>query len=436
VVTSASLNSCTCKDLAEMARKRGVSGWHSMRKDQLVRALVRLAQSKVKKPTVRSAAKKTRPTPVPVRRGTTLGPSAKASSKSPSPKAPAKLAPNIKRAQPRVAPKPHLAANGHAANGHTAVKPRVAAKPPVKLEPQSSPRVQKRIAEIKARLERARDLAAKTIDQHPVGERRDRVVLMVRDAFWLHVYWELTRPSVERAKAAMGQDWHVARPVLRLIEVADTGTTNAAERVVRDIEVHGGVNNWYIDVKDPPKNYRVEIGYRASTSGRFHVLGRSNVVTTPKANPSGTIDQNWADIAANFDKVYAMSGGYAETGDNTELRELFEERLRRPMGSPMVTRFGNGVRALLPSEGHFDFEVDAEMIVFGSTRADAYVTIKGEPIRLREDGTFTVRMSMPEAREVIPIVASTSDGVEQRTVVLSIDRNTKVMEPMIRDGNS
>ncbi len=423
VVTSASLSSHSAKDLAEMARKRGVSGWHSMRKDQLVRALVRLAQAKAK-PTVRSAAKKTRPTPAPTRRA-----SVKAT--------PAKSKPNVKRAQPHIAAKTHMAVKPHiAAKTHIAPKPRVAPKPPVAIEPKSNPRVQKRIAEIKARLERARDLAAKTIDQHPVGERRDRVVLMVRDAFWLHVHWELTRPSVERAKAAMGQDWHVARPVLRLLEVADTGTTNAAERVVRDIEIHGGVNNWYIDVKDPPKNYRVEIGYRASTSGRFHVLGRSNVVTTPKANPSGAIDQNWADIAANFDKVYAMSGGYAETGDNTELRELFEERLRRPMGSPMVTRFGNGVRALLPSEGHFDFEVDAEMIVFGSTRADAYVTIKGEPIRLREDGTFTVRMSMPEAREVIPIVASTSDGVEQRTVVLSIDRNTKVMEPMIRDGNS
>jgi hypothetical protein len=278
-------------------------------------------------------------------------------------------------------------------------------------------------------------LAAKTIDQHSAGERRDRVVLMVRDAFWLHAHWELTRPTIERAKAAMGQEWHIAKPVLRLLEVADTGTTNASERVIRDIEIHGGVNNWYVDVKHPPKNFRVEIGYLAGASGRFYALARSNLITTPKASASGSIDQNWADIAANFDKVYAMSGGYAETGDNTELRELFEERLRRPMGSPMVTRFGNGVRALLPSEGHFDFEVDAEMIVFGSTRPDAYVAIKGEPIRLRDDGTFTVRMSMPEAREVIPIVASTSDGVEQRTVVLSIDRNTKVMEPVIRDGN-
>lgn len=393
-----------------MARKRGVSGWHSMRKEQLVRALVRLAQAKAKKPTARASVKKSRPSPTPSRRAAVKNTHAK-----PTP---------VKRAKTHAPAKTHVPAKAH-----------TAPKPVAKVESKSNPRIQKRIAEIRARLERARDLAAQMIDQHRATERRDRVVLMVRDAFWLQVHWELTRPTIERARAAMGQEWHLARPILRLVEVADTGTTNAAERHVRDIEIHGGVNNWYIDVKDPPKNYRVEIGYLSGAAGRFHALGRSNLVTTPRANNPGAIDQNWADIAANFDKVYAMSGGYAETGDNTELRELFEERLRRPMGSPMVTRFGNGVRALLPSEGHFDFEVDAEMMVFGSTRPDAYVTIKGEPIKLREDGTFTVRMAMPEAREVIPIVASTSDGVEQRTVVLSIDRNTKVMEPVIRDGN-
>jgi hypothetical protein len=30
------------------------------------------------------------------------------------------------------------------------------------------------------------------------------------------------------------------------------------------------------------------------------------------------------------------------------------------------------------------------------------------------------------------VVASSCDGVEQRTIVLAVDRNTKVMEPIIR----
>jgi len=34
---------------------------------------------------------------------------------------------------------------------------------------------------------------------------------------------------------------------------------------------------------------------------------------------------------------------------------------------------------------------------------------------------------------VIPIVASSCDGVEQRTIILAVERNTKLMEPVIRD---
>ena len=42
---------------------------------------------------------------------------------------------------------------------------------------------------------------------------------------------------------------------------------------------------------------------------------------------------------------------------------------------------------------------------------------------------FTARLSMPDRRQVLPVVASSADGVEQRTVVLAVERNTKVMEP-------
>ena len=57
-------------------------------------------------------------------------------------------------------------------------------------------------------------------------------------------------------------------------------TTSAVEKRHKDIEVHGGVRNWYIDVKDSPKSFRVEIGY-LSVTGRFFSMARSNAVTTP-----------------------------------------------------------------------------------------------------------------------------------------------------------
>ena len=54
-------------------------------------------------------------------------------------------------------------------------------------------------------------------------------------------------------------------------------------------------------------------------------------------------------------------------------------------------------------------------------------------MQLRSDGTFAVRLSLPDRRQVIPIVVSSVDGVEQRTVILAVERNTKRMEPVVRD---
>jgi hypothetical protein len=230
----------------------------------------------------------------------------------------------------------------------------------------------------------------------------------------------------------MGAYWHTARPILRLIEVDTGATTNTTERVAREIAIHGGVANWYIDVQDPPKSYRVDIGYMAD-NGRFVALARSNSITTPSPGSSDALDQNWHDIAKDYERIYSLSGGYAEQPSSDDLRELFEERLRRPMGTPMVTKFGVGADAASFRKPQFDFCVDAELIIYGHTRPGAYVTLSGQPVKLRPDGTFTVRRALPDRREVIPVSAGSSDGLEQRTVILAIERNTKIMEPVHRE---
>lgn len=261
---------------------------------------------------------------------------------------------------------------------------------------------------------------------------KDRIITMVRDPFWLHTYWELSRATLRRAQAALGQDWHTARPILRLMDVSSDDTTSATERHVRDIEIHGGVNNWYLDVNAPPRSFRVDIGY-LSCKGKFYVLARSNVVSTPRAGASDVVDQNWAPIERDFERIFHRSGGDNHAGSMSDLRELFEERLRRPMSCLSLQSLGTG--ALPALDRQFHFEIDAELIVFGTTEPDAKLTLQGEPVQIRADGSFTVRFSLPDARQIIPATASSPDGVEERTIVLAIERNTKELEPMIHDGN-
>ena len=412
MITAASLREYTRKDLAQMAKKQGVAGWHAMRKDQLVRALARAARSKRRASS--SARKSSKPKTKSTRATVKSKPKAKA--KTPAPR---------RRASVK-------------SNGSRKKKSGVKTK---------NVRAVRRIQVANAEKERLKDLSSACQNGHAANgsgkrkkhlsksngsPRKDRIVLLVRDPYWLHACWEINRHSVERVRAALSEQWHTARPVLRLIEVEAGSTTSTAERVLREIDIHGGVNNWYVNCSDPPKSYRVDIGYLAAT-GRFCSLARSNSVTTPSPGSSDSLDQNWMDVARDYERVFSLSGGYSEKPTGGDLRDLFEERLRRPMGSPLVTKYGAAAGGPIGRKSDFALDADAELIVYGQTNPKAHVTLAGQPVKLRPDGSFTVRKSLPDRRQVLPVVAGSGDGLEQRTIILAIERNTKVMEPVKRE---
>ena len=361
MVTAASLRSQTSKDLAKLAKSKGVPGWHSMRKEQLVSALVKVAKQKVS--AKQSTATKSRP-------------------KS-----------NGKASQSKIARKLHQERmRNESLKNLTLVDERERSK----TEPQ-----------------------------------QDRIIAIVRDPYWIQAYWEVTTSTVDRVKVAMADVWFKTKPVIRLLEVTSDASASSVEKLVREIPIHGGVRNWYIDVPSPPKSYRIALGY-ASGNDKFYLIAKSNLVTTPTPDQE-SFDHNWTDINGDYKKYYSMSGGYsniAETETETELKSVFEEKLRRPMNVPAFVRLGNGINN---DSCIFDFTVDAYMVVQGSASPTANVTLAGEPLELRDDGTFSVKMDLPDKRQVLPIVASSRDGTQQRTTVLAVERNTKVMEPISKE---
>lgn len=404
-----------------MAKHKGLPGYSSMKKDELVKALVRAAKKRAQL----RAAKTSKPAK-PLRRETTL-------------KAHAAHTNGAKPANGKVNGTHAVKTNGAKPNGAKTIAAKANGTAPHAPAPKRTAkqqRIAERIHQVNVERERLKDLSgaftlAKSKRKAP---DRDRLVLMVRDPYWLQACWSVTRLTVKRAEAAMAEHWHTAHPVLRLLEVDGGHTTSTSERIVREIDVHGGVTNWYIEVANPPQGFRVELGYK-SAGGKFFSICRSNTVRTPAPDSSDVIDENWTDVAENYERVFALSGGYTEDNNSGELQELFEERLRRPMTPNTSSQFGSGAERVLNRNRDLDFHVDAEMILYGRTKPDAKVMLAGEPIKLRQDGSFTVRLAMPDKRQVLPVVASTPDGVEQRTIVIAVERNTKVLEPMHRETN-
>jgi hypothetical protein len=451
--TAGSLSDRSKTELAHLAKSRGVRGWAAMDKSALVKAL-----SKSTATPAGSAAKTAKPSKkattkvVPVSKGAKAKPAAPRITRpakpapAPPPKPVVKVTavakPAAAQAKPAtpVAPRPTAAApvaskptaNGtHKAPGTDSAKP--ATKPLVPKTPPSS--AVKPLASRGSTPPRDayRDAPAPRLSG-PLT--KDRILLAVSNSYWLNAYWELSTHSVQRAEAALKQDWHGARLIIRLFDVTSQDTTSTSETPVKDIQLQGPGQNWYIDVPQPPRMYRADIGY-VSRRGEFYVLARSNVVTPPKAGAGETgdaVEPAWDDNDAKWkaERILAMSTGFESAGGSPELREFLEERTGRTLGPPKETAFGTG--ALPPGAvKKFFFEIDAKLIVFGRTDPTAHLTLNNDPIKLNPDGTFRMTFNLPDSRQIIPAVAASADGVEERTIVLAVERNTKHLDPMIHD---
>lgn len=348
MITAATLETQKSKDLAQLARKQGIPGWHSMRKAQLIGAILE-----------------------------------------------------------------------NAGGGKSDSQP----------ARQSKSSIAQQIKAQREQEEQLRDLAgAMESSRRHTAPDNDRIILVVRDAYWVQAYWEITRASVTRARAAFGGNWHSAQPMLRMLKISNDGNTNAVEEIVEEIPIHGGISNWFINVNAHSKNYRVVIGYLCKETSKFHLIAKSNEISMPKA--SEVADCSWNDITNDAQRYYSLSGGNDPSLASADLRQVFECKSRQPMHIPAFQRLGS---AIYPAARRFEFQVDAHMIVHGSTDPQASVSVAGKPVHVDTDGTFVLKMDLPDRRQVLPVIASSRDGTEQRTTVLAIERNTKMMEPLTRE---
>ncbi|MGV3533112.1 MAG: DUF4912 domain-containing protein [Chthoniobacteraceae bacterium] len=78
----------------------------------------------------------------------------------------------------------------------------------------------------------------------------------------------------------------------------------------------------------------------------------------------------------------------------------------------------------LRAERGFFMHVNAEIIFYGGTHSDATVTVNGEKVQLTPDGMFRYHFTLPDGDFEIPVVATSPDGLEQRSATLSFRRDT------------
>jgi hypothetical protein len=356
-MTAVELRRLTRKDLAQHAKRGRIDGWHGMKKDELVKAL--LNQQRKERRRWNGATAKNRPA-----NGTNGSHSGNGDH------------PSTNGRMPVAASR----TNGHSANG----------------------------------VARNRDLSSGFPSSN--GQTTDRVEVDSDDAYWIHVKWSFTNAAVARAEAALGIDWHRAVPVIRLFDVTAGDEEGTDCRIqVGDIVIHGNVDHWHVPVDHPDKTYSIHIGY-GTPSGRFHALAHSPAIKTPKPGAKGAVDRSWKRDTKRA-KPQQRNGHGANGGPRPNL----------------ARRNGDSIDDTGSIDRDFPFQVDAELIVHGSTHPQASLTLLGEPVQLTKDGRFSLRFALPNGRQVIPAVTVTPSGGEQHTIVLAIERVTRELAPQPTD---
>ena len=396
MATSNELNSLTLADLGFLAKEIGIPGWSKMRKEDLVRVLVAKSRGKVAGEIINNF----------------LSPVKK------------KSAPNVKTmansAETKVsAPKKNISPKNDATPSSS---------PGKEPEPRRLTGVEAVLPNFVGKQALRRDLTTRAGDGKP-----DRLVLMVRDPYWLHAFWEISAKTIDRAKVALGHLWYASVPVLRLFRLFADGTGAPKRQLLRDIPVHGGVNNWYLDVTNPPSTFIVELGYLTKEK-KFYPTLSSNIVETPQQqviDELEKLDGNWKGVADDLGRVFKLS---SSEGRSQDLKEVMEEQLGRPMSPQLLSRYrvakqGNASK----TRRNFRFDAEVDVIIHGKTDSNVQVTIRNEPVVVNADGTFAVRFALPEKRHLFSVEAEGSDGVEMQRVILTLERNTRILETVIQE---
>lgn len=275
--------------------------------------------------------------------------------------------------------------------------------------------------------------------EYPIDETRElpqgygdtKIVAMVRDPYWLFVYWEINHDK-RRELSLLGVD--SGRLVLRVWDVSGVAFNGFNANSHFDVEVNDITNNWYLQLPAPNKSWCIDLGLLGA-DGEFVLIARSNTVLTPRDTLSDQIDEEaqWNAPSEEAAQMYQLSGGYkvSELAGSESIGALLSQHLEGNLSSGALASSSNIPRK---DEAHgkgkdFWLVVNTELIVYGATEPDAQVTLQGQPLKLRPDGTFTVRFALPDGQQVIPVHATNADGDMEKQITTTITRSTHVDIP-------
>jgi len=262
----------------------------------------------------------------------------------------------------------------------------------------------------------------------PQGYGDNKIVVMIRDPWWIFAYWEITHQRENEVRSVIGHKGLApVKSILRVYDVTDIAFDGKNAHKSFDIDLAGLATSWYINVGTPNRAWVVDIGILASNN-EFFVLARSNVVRTPRFGMSEIVDEEWMCQEDEYWKIFGLSGGFGMGKTSLAMKDMFKKRLMEQVTSGgwsgSVSSFSSPTKKKGLKKKGFWLVVDCELIVYGQTEPDAKVTMQGMPLQLKKDGSFSMRFALPDGKQEIPVIATSFDGDDTRSITPIVTRRT------------
>jgi hypothetical protein len=242
---------------------------------------------------------------------------------------------------------------------------------------------------------------------------------MVRDPYWCHAYWDVSPELMAQKVSEVRPEWGGFYPALRVYDVTDTAFDGTNARSYFDIRLATGADNWYINIPEPGCSYIVDMGLKTE-KGPFIVICRSNIIHAPSDHISEVLDEEWMSVDGYLEELFNIKG--LKPGSSEKMREYFEQQMAAMVSSGAVSSFSSPAGGEKKERGFF-LIVDTDLILYGATEKDASLTVKGEKVNLKPDGSFSIRYHLPDTTMELPVEAVSRDGVEKRGVTIKVVRN-------------
>jgi hypothetical protein len=152
----------------------------------------------------------------------------------------------------------------------------------------------------------------------PSGYIEDKIILQVRDPWWLHSYWEITHNTRERLRDSLGDRYYQADWVIRVYDISFIVFDGTNAHRYFDISVGHDTNNWYINVSSG-RSFCVDLGLKLN-DGTFITIARSNTVMTPLDGPSWILDEEWMILDEEFMRLYGVGLGGSSPGAKRRMK--------------------------------------------------------------------------------------------------------------------